>query len=139
MLALPLTAHYEGLKTKAYLDPVGIVTICYGETENVFIHDIKTEDECKEMLSARLGWFALQVDKLVTVDATPEQLAAYTSFTYNVGVNTFKKSSVLRLANEGKRKESCNFLTRYVYAGGKILPGLVKRREAEKRLCLDGI
>ncbi len=139
MLALPVTAHYEGLRTKAYLDPVGIPTICYGETENVSLGQEKTVQECSDMLSARLGYFALNVDKMVTVDAPPEQLAAYSSFAYNIGLGAFKKSSVLRLANEGKRRESCDFLLKYVYAGGKIYSGLVKRRKAERELCLSGI
>lgn len=136
ILALPLTAQYEGLRTKAYLDPIGIPTICWGETEGVELGQIKSREECDNMLAARLGYFSLQVKNLVTYPMTPSQHAAYSSFVYNIGVNAFKKSSVLRLANEGKKAESCEFMKRYIYAGGKKLNGLVKRRQSERDLCL---
>lgn len=51
VLALPMVAHYEGLRTKAYLDAVGVPTICWGETENVKLGDVKTKEECDKMLS----------------------------------------------------------------------------------------
>lgn len=139
LLATPFVAQYEGLRTKAYLDPIGIPTICYGETHNVKIGDTQTVESCKTMLTARLGTFAIAVDYLVEPDIKPDMMAAFTSLSYNIGINAFRKSSVLRLANEGKFRESCDFMLKYVYAGGKKLNGLVKRREAERQLCLSGL
>jgi len=137
-LAMPVTAHYEGLRVKAYLDPIKIPTICFGETENVQMGDTKTVQECKDMLTMRLGYFAYQVDQIVTAPMSPETHASLTSFTYNCGVECFKKSSIARLANSGKMREACDFLLKYNRAGGKVLNGLVKRREAERALCLSG-
>lgn len=139
ILAAPLVAQYEGLRTKAYLDPIGIPTICYGETNDVEMGDVQTEENCKTMLTARLGTFAIAVDGMVTPEVKPEVLAAFSSLAYNIGIGAFQKSSVLRLVNEGKTKEACDFMLKYRMAGGKVLPGLVKRREAERKLCLSGL
>ena len=139
LLATPLVAQYEGLRTKAYLDPVGIPTICYGETHDVQMGDVQTEENCKTMLTARLGTFAIAVDTIIQPEVKPEVLAAFSSLSYNIGIEAFQKSSVARLANEGKTREACDFMLRYKYAGGKVLPGLVKRREAERKLCLQGL
>lgn len=139
LLATPLVAQYEGLRTKAYLDPIGIPTICYGETLNVEMGDVQTEENCKTMLTARLGTFAIAVDAAIKPDVKPEVLAAFSSLAYNIGIGAFQKSSVARLANEGRTREACDFMLRYKYAGGKVLPGLVKRREAERKLCLSGV
>jgi len=141
-LAMPVTAHYEGLRVKAFIDTLATsqpATICFGETLNVKMGDTKTVQECKDMLTMRLGYFAFQVDKIITVPMSPETHASLTSFTYNCGVECFKKSSIARLANSGKMREACDFLLKYNRAGGKVLNGLVKRREAERQLCLSGL
>lgn len=139
LLATPLVAQYEGLRTKAYLDPIGIPTICYGETHDVRMGDVQTEANCKTMLTARLGTFAIAVDAIIQPEVKPEVLAAFSSLSYNIGIGAFQKSSVARLANEGKTREACDFMLKYRMAGGKVLPGLVKRREAERKLCLSGL
>jgi len=139
LIATPFTAQHEGLRLKAYLDPVGIPTICYGETEGVEMGQVQHKEMCDTMLKAKLGMFGTAVDYMVTPDMTPQTHAALTSLAYNIGIGAFQKSSVLRLYNEGKPIAACNFMTRYVYAGGKKLTGLVKRREAERALCLSGL
>lgn len=138
-IAMPVTAHYEGLRVKAYLDPVAIPTICFGETENVRLGDKRTAAECHDMLAMRLGYFSYNVDKVIEKPLPPETHAAMASLAYNIGVDAFKKSSVARLANEGKLKEACDAFKKFVYAGGKKLNGLVKRREAERKLCLRSL
>ncbi len=139
LIAMPFTAHHEGVRLKAYLDPVGIPTVCAGETLGVKIGDEYSKAECDKMLAARLGMFGAAVDVMVKPEMTPQTHAAFTSFAYNVGLGAFKKSSVLRLYNEGQPIAACNFLNRYIYAGGRVLPGLVKRREEERKLCLSGL
>lgn len=139
LIATPFVTHYEGMKLKAYLDPVGIPTICAGETEGVEIGQTQTLDNCKTMLTSKLGVFGIAVDNIIKPDMAPETHAAFTSFSYNVGIGAFQKSSVARLYNEGKPIAACNFLEKYVYAKGKRLPGLVKRRAAERELCLRGL
>lgn len=132
-------APFEGLRTKAYPDPAipTLATICYGETKGVKFGDVRTKAECMEMLKESIPAYLAEVDK--TLPNLPDnRRVAYTDFTYNVGVATFKKSSIVTLEKQGKWKEACAVLRKYVYAGGKKLPGLVKRREAEARLCLNG-
>lgn len=139
LIATPFVTHYEGMKLKAYLDPIGVVTICAGETEGVKMGQVQTLENCNTMLTSKLGMFGTGVDYMVKPEMSPQTHAAFTSFAYNVGIGAFQKSSVLRLYNEGKPIAACNFLTKYVYAGGKVLKGLVKRREAERDLCLSGL
>ena len=139
ILALPVTGQFEGLRLKAYLDPVGIETICYGETDGVELGQEATAQECRDMLAIRLGWFSYQVGGLVDVPITVETHAALTSFSYNVGIQAFSKSTLLKKLNAGDYKGACNELPRWVYAKGRKLNGLVRRREAEKELCLKGI
>lgn len=138
-LAIPMVAHYEGLRTKAYLDAVGIPTICYGETENVKLGDVKAKEECDNMLSVRLGYFSRQVDAMIEPEISPQELAAYSSMAYNVGLGAFKGSTLLKKVNAGDRPGACDELPRWNKAGGKVLAGLVKRREAERALCRSGL
>lgn len=138
LIAAPFTAHHEGLRLEAYLDPVGIPTICYGETDGVELGQIKTKEECDAMFETRLGYFAYWVDYYVEPDMKAETHAALTSFSYNVGVDAFKKSTLLKKINDGDLAGGCNEMLRWKYADGRVLPGLVKRRKAERDLCLKG-
>lgn len=139
MLAVAMIAGWEGLRTKAYLDPIGIPTICYGYIQGVQIGDKKTESECKDLLNAETMKFMQGVRRAVKTDISAEELAAYTSFSYNVGLDAFRRSTLLRRLNAGDREGACNQLTRWVYAGGRKLQGLVNRREDERKLCLSGL
>lgn len=136
-LAMPLTAHYEGLRLKAYLDPVGIPTICHGETLGVELGQEKTKAECDAMFEMRLGYFAAQVDAAISAKMSPQTHAALTSWTYNVGVGAMQKSTLVKLMNEGKTVQACNELLKWNKAGGRVFAGLTKRREAERQLCLQ--
>lgn len=138
-IATPLTAMKEGLRLKAYLDPVGIPTICYGETEGVRMGQVKSKQECDTILSVRLAYFAYEVQKEVSYPLPRETHAALASWTYNVGVGAMRKSTLMRFMREGKIMHACNQLPRWNKAGGRVLPGLVKRREAERQLCLKGV
>lgn len=138
-LAVPLVAGYEGLRLRAYADPVGIYTICYGETLGVKMGQTATQAECWRQLQARLGDFAAQVDTLVIPSLPVERQVALTSFAYNAGIDNFAHSRLLAKLNTGDVVGACNELPRWVYAKGVKLPGLVKRRESERQLCLKGI
>jgi lysozyme len=138
LIAGPFTAQHEGLRLAAYLDPVGVPTICYGDTEGVHLGQKKTKEECDTLFEARLGFFAYGVDALVGPEMKPETHAALTSFAYNVGLGAFTGSTLLKKLNAGDLPGACNELPRWTYAKGKQLPGLVKRREAERKLCLSG-
>lgn len=138
-VALTAVAGFEGLRTEAYKDPVGIPTICFGYTPGVQLGDKATVEECKQLLTDEVIVHGLDVSNVVKVSLSHEEQAAYTSFAYNVGARAFGNSTLLRKLNAGDRTGACNELPRWVYAKGIKLPGLVKRRIAERDLCLSGI
>lgn len=133
-----LVGGFEGLRTYAYRDPVGIPTICFGETRGVKIGDKATAEQCRAMLGLRLVEFASGVDKCLTKQnaVTDGAYMAFVSLAYNIGVGAFCKSPVVTLANAGRLTAACNAMTAFVYARGIKLPGLVARREAERKVCL---
>jgi lysozyme len=132
-------AGWEGLSTKAYYDPVGIPTICYGHTRGVEIGDTLTRERCDELLQTELKDYLEAVDAYVRLPMPDTRRAALTSFAYNVGVGNFERSTLLRKMNAGDIRGACNELSRWVFARGIKLRGLVRRREAERQLCLEGL
>lgn len=129
-------APAEGLRRVAYSDPVGIPTICFGETKGVKLGDTATVEQCKAMLETRVAQDFLPAVKKCVPPVSDNRLAAYTSLAYNIGVEAFCKSSVASKARAYDRQGSCDAIRLYVYAKGIKLPGLVKRREQERALCL---
>lgn len=132
---------FEGLRTVAYLDPVGIPTVCFGETKGVKLGDRYTKSECKEMLKESL----IEHEKgmrqcLRRPDDLPDlTYGAFLSFTYNVGVGAFCRSTMARKVNANDLVGACNELPKWTKAKGITLPGLVTRREEEKAMCLSGL
>ncbi|QDP64898.1 MAG: putative endolysin [Prokaryotic dsDNA virus sp.] len=140
-LAIPMVAGFEGYRSGAYLDAVGIPTICFGETKGVQMGDSKTREECEDMLEERLVEFENGVRSCLPSydDLTPQTQAAFVSFSYNVGTGAFCRSTLRRKAEAGDLVGACNELPRWNKAGGVVLPGLSKRREEERQLCLAGL
>ena len=139
LIAAPFVGNWEGLRLGAYLDAVSVPTICYGSTKGVAIGDKKTLEECNTLFQTELYSYMQDVDKLVTVPLTDSRRAALTSFAYNVGVANFKRSTLLKKLNRGDTRGACNELSKWVFAKGIKLRGLARRREAERRLCLQGL
>lgn len=138
LIATSCVAGFEGLRQVAYLDPVGIPTICFGETQGVKMGDRATLEECKEMLAASLEIANNAVERCVSAPLNDNQRAALVSFTYNVGAGALCRSTLARKMNAGDIDGGCNELPLWVYAKGVKLPGLVKRREVERQMCLAG-
>lgn len=134
-----IVSYFEGKSNTAYLDPVNIWTICYGETKDVRKGDFKTDEECLQSLSDELLSHHRQMIRYTTTDITEKEEAAYLSFTYNVGANAFRNSTLLKKLNKGDRVGACDELLRWNKAGGKVLKGLTLRRETERTLCLEGV
>ena len=132
-------SYYEGKSNPAYIDPVGIWTICYGETKGVRQGDYKTDEECLNSLAEELTDHHQKMVLYIKTPISVKEEAAYLSFTYNVGVGAFSKSTLLKKLNVGDRIEACNQLLRWDKAGGKRLKGLTLRRESENKLCLEGV
>lgn len=135
-MTMALLGYFEGDRLVAYLDSVGVPTICKGVTQGVKLGDTYTQAECDAKTTAALLLIAADVDRLVKVPITETEQAAWYSFTYNVGAGAFGKSTALRKLNAGDHIGACNEMLRWNKAGGKVLKGLVKRRAAERELCL---
>jgi lysozyme len=129
---IDLVKSFEGFKAQAYKCPAGVWTVGYGTTENVHPGDVVNEQEAEELLLNDLMEASKAVDDLVDVQITQNQYDALTSFIYNVGREAFRNSTLLKLMNAGKGVHECGtqFL-RWNRAGGKVLPGLSRRRSAE--------
>jgi GH24 family phage-related lysozyme (muramidase) len=79
------------------------------------------------------------VDRLVTAPLNQNEFDALVSFTFNLGEGNLKKSTLLKYLNQMRYEDAANEFPRWNRAGGQILPGLTRRREAEKRLFLEAI
>lgn len=134
-----LVSWFEGRSLVAYLDPVGIPTICEGVTLGVKLGDQATPAQCDQLLQRELRIALTAVDRQVRVPLPDTRRAALGSFVYNVGERQFSSSTLLRLLNSGEVRGACAQLSRWVYAGGKQLAGLVNRRAAERELCEVGL
>jgi lysozyme len=129
-------SHFEGKENKAYLDPVNIMTICYGQTSGVKKGDYKTNDECLESLAEELVIHDKGMMKAISVPLTGYQHAAFLSFCYNVGVGKCTGSTAFKMLNRGEYERACRELKRWNKAKGKVLKGLTLRREAEYKMCM---
>lgn len=125
----------------SYLDAVGIVTGCYGQTgKHIKLGQTYTEDQCLQMLTEELAKVDKQLDKTFKVKYQNDyQHAALVSFAYNVGINNVQTSTLARLFNEGQYQQACNQLSKWVYAKKKLLKGLITRRETERQFCLGNV
>lgn len=138
-VASAVVAHFEGLRSKTYFDPVGIPTICYGHTTTAAVGQVKSADECQQLLDFDLTVAIKAVDSLVKVPLTVERRAALVSFVYNVGQGKLAGSTLLIKLNDGDVAGACAEFDRWVFAGGVRLSGLVARRSEERMLCEVGL
>lgn len=123
----------EGLRLEAYQDAAGVPTIGYGHTKNVRMGDKISEYWAKEMLREDIEEAEWQVKEL-GVAKTEGQLDALVSFVFNLGIERLKTSTLLKvIRNGGSMQQIKKEFKRWVYGGGKQLPGLVKRREWEAK------
>ena len=123
----------EGLRLEAYEDAAGVPTIGYGHTKNVRMGDKISEYWAKEMLREDIEEAEWQVKEL-GVAKTEGQLDALVSFVFNLGIDRLKTSTLLKvIRNGGSMQQIKKEFKRWVFAGGKKLPGLVKRREWEAK------
>jgi lysozyme len=132
-----LVKYYEKRKLVAYKCPANVWTIGYGETGPDIVQGLTwTIWQAEERLKSSLVKRAEMVDKLVTVPITDNQRAALISFVFNIGYGNFQGSTLLRLLNEGRHGEAAEQFARWNRGGGRVLAGLVTRREDEKELFL---
>ena len=125
---------FEGCKLTAYQDSVGVWTIGYGHTKGVYEGMTITQEEAEQMLLTELEEYEGYVEKYVTVPLTQNQFDALVVWVYNLGPTNFRNSTLLKELNAGNYTAAGQEITRWNKAGGKVLAGLVKRREAEAKL-----
>ena len=136
---LNLIKKYEGFRAKAYQDVVGVWTIGYGNTfypdgKKVKEGDLISEEDAEKLLRTVVNDFGRKVTDEIRVQLTDCQFGALVSFTYNVGIGAFQRSTLLRKVNaDPEDPEIKNEFLKWVKAGGNIFPGLVKRRKEEAK------
>lgn len=136
--AKELIKEFEGFREIAYKCPAGVWTIGYGWTHGVKEGDTITEEKASELVEQEVMKIAEQVKTVLGDDVfaklTENQVCALIDFVYNLGLGNFKDSTLCKMIKGGQIMEAGNQFERWVKAGGQVLPGLVKRREAEKEL-----
>lgn len=136
LLAAGVIAAFEGYRTTAYADPIGIPTACYGHTgPEVEIGQQYTKGECDALLSEDIASANADVHRCISAPMRTHQEAALTSAAFNAGPKIVCGSTLQRKANAGDWAGACAELDRWVYARGWKLAGLVRRRAAERALC----
>ena len=136
-LAVPFVGKWEGLRLTAYLDVIGVWTVCYGETKGVRPGDSYTRAECdrmfaKELLGYRAGLHRYLTPETLRSRLPPRRDVAFVSFAYNVGVAGAGKSTAVKRLNAGRISGACEALTWWNKAGGRVIRGLVNRRSEER-------
>ena len=139
--AMPLIQEFEGYRDTGYYatddeKERGIVTVGYGSTHRVGHGEKVTEEQANQFLMEDMMEAQEAVDRLVTIDLSPNQRAALTSLIFNVGQGNFAKSKALVALNTGDfdsfKQEAFGENDGFVYSGGIKLPGLVNRRSQEQ-------
>jgi lysozyme len=140
--AIDLIKEFEGFRAETYLDPVVFWTIGYGTTANAGVGITPkagmkiTEAEATEYLWRAVDKFAANVEEALTRNATENEFGAMVSLAYNIGPGAFKRSTVLREFNAGNKQAAADAFRMWNKAGGAVLRGLTRRREAERNLFL---
>ena len=139
---ISLIKQFEGCKLTAYQDSVGVWTIGYGWTQPVDGKPIRAgmtikQETAERLLKTGLVSYESDVSRLVKVGLNQGQFDALVSFTYNLGARSLSTSTLLRKLNAGDYAGAADEFLRWNKAGGKVLNGLTRRREAERALFLS--
>jgi lysozyme len=131
-------AANEGYVGSTYKDAVGVPTIGFGETKNVKMGQTTTPVRALITLEQSIDDHVKGMSACIKVPISQGEFDAYTSFTYNVGVHAFCTSALAAKLNSGDYAGACKELLKWDHAGGKVLPGLTRRRQEEYKKCLEG-
>lgn len=142
-LALSATAFvgiliHEGYRDRAYDDGVGIQTIGFGTTDGVRTGDRITVERALERALTDASRFEGGLKSCVTAPLHQHEYDAFVSLAYNIGPTAFCRSTLVRKLNQQDYGGACAEISRWTFAGGRELPGLVKRRADERRRCEGG-
>lgn len=143
-IAVPFVEAKEGMRLEAYLDIVGVPTICAGTTRGVTMGMRKTLAECRAILRAEVREYRAGLHRYFTPGTrgkrlTPHRDTAFTSLAINIGIAGAGGSTATRRLNGADIPGACDALAWFNKAGGRVIRGLVLRRAEERALCLIGV
>jgi len=141
---IELIKEFEGLRLRAYLCPANVPTIGYGTTvyptgRKVQVGDQITAEQAEEYLRSDLRAFERNAESMLRVSVNENQFAALVSFSYNVGSQALRRSTMLRFINDNRFADAAGEFARWNMAAGKPLAGLTRRRAAERELFLKPV
>ena len=131
---IDLIKHFEGCELNAYKCPAGVWTIGYGHIKGVSEGMSITQEQAEQMLLDELKEYENYINELVVVDLSQNQFDALVSWVYNLGPANLKSSTLLKVLNSGDYAGVPDQIERWNKAGGKVLEGLIRRRQAESSL-----
>jgi len=131
---LALIKKFEGCELKAYRCPANVLTIGYGHIKGVKEGDQITKEEANYMLQKEMIEYEGYVNDMVDVELNQSQYDSLCAWVYNLGPTNLQSSTLLKVLNEGKYNEIPQQIKRWNKAGGEVLDGLIRRREAEALL-----
>ena len=128
---LSLIKKFEGCELKAYRCSANVLTIGYGHTKGVEEDQEITQEEAEEMLASELGEYEGYINDMVECDLEQYQFDALVAWVYNLGPTNLRSSTMLKRLNANDLDDVPTQIRRWNKAGGKVLAGLTRRREAE--------
>jgi lysozyme len=131
---ISLIKKFEGCELESYQDSVGVWTIGYGHTKNIKEGMTISKEQADNMLLNELDEYCEYVEKAVDVTLKQCEFDALVAWTYNLGPTNLNKSTMLKKLNNKEYQDVPHEIKRWNKAGGKVLQGLVRRREAESLL-----
>lgn len=131
---LSLIKKFEGLELEAYKCAAGVWTLGYGHTAGVQEGDVWSEEQANEQLKIDMHIYAGYINDHVTCPLSQNQFDALVSWVYNLGPTNLRNSTLLKVLNSGDYEGVPAQIKRWNKAGGKVLEGLIRRREAEALL-----
>lgn len=130
--------NHEGVKQTAYKDPIGVVTVCVGHTKTAKLGTTLSYARCQELLTQDLAEAQADVRRSITNPVTQGQYDALVSLAFNIGGRNLYYSTLAKKFNQGDCYGAAAEFSKWIKAGGKVLPGLVKRRADERKAFEPG-
>ena len=131
---IELIKHFEGCELEAYKCAAGVWTIGYGHIKGVTSDSVITQEQAEQMLVEELNEYEGYINNMVTTPLSQNQFDALVSWVYNLGGGNLKASTLLKVVNSGEFNGVPEQIMRWNKAGGKVLEGLTRRRQAEADL-----